>query len=178
MRFPIPLAKGLGKITANYRWFAIVYIIGMFFVLPGIFVGLTFIDSNDIVLYTFLGIMAFIGILVAALNFAHSKKSLKKRLPEKLQTWEFLPIGLRSLQPYDRMVTSLPCCRRCAAEPDIESCPPTSMTKDPKGISNPTFTTDEKVEPDIESCPPTPMTKDPMDVLEPTFTPNGNISDK
>ncbi|CAL4116130.1 unnamed protein product, partial [Meganyctiphanes norvegica] len=36
MRFPIPMAKGLGNITAQYRWFAIVYLIGMFFVMPGL----------------------------------------------------------------------------------------------------------------------------------------------
>ena len=35
MRFPIPLAKFLGTRTANYRWFAILYIIFMFFLLPG-----------------------------------------------------------------------------------------------------------------------------------------------
>ena len=35
MRFPIGLAKGLGEITAKYRWFAILYLIVMFFLLPG-----------------------------------------------------------------------------------------------------------------------------------------------
>lgn len=31
---PIALAKKLGETTANYRWFAIVYIVGSFFVIP------------------------------------------------------------------------------------------------------------------------------------------------
>ena len=146
MRFPIPLAKRLGKITSNYRWFAIVYIIGMFFVLPGIFVGLTFIDSRGIAMYTFLAIVAFLAILGGALNVVQSKESLKKRLPEELQTWEFLPKPMRSLEPYDRLLTSLPCCRTCAADQDVESAPPTPMTKDSKGIHNPTFTIfDERV---------------------------------
>lgn len=35
MRFPIPLAKKLGDTTAKYRWFAVLYLILMFFVLPG-----------------------------------------------------------------------------------------------------------------------------------------------
>ena len=34
LRFPIPMSKFLGETTANYRWFAIVYLIGMFFLLP------------------------------------------------------------------------------------------------------------------------------------------------
>ena len=146
MRFPIPLAKALGKITASYRWFAVVYIIGMFFVLPGVFVGLTFIDSQGIAMYTFLAIVAILAILGGALNVAQSKEALRKRLPEELQTWEFLPKPLRSLEPYDRILTSLPCCRSCAADPDVESASPTPMTKDTKGIHNPTFTTfDERV---------------------------------
>ena len=53
-RFPIPLCKKLGKITATYRWFAIVYVVGMFFVMPGFFVLLTMIDSKGITMYTFM----------------------------------------------------------------------------------------------------------------------------
>jgi sodium-dependent phosphate cotransporter len=34
MRFPIPMAKKLGAITAEYRWFAVVYIVAAFFVIP------------------------------------------------------------------------------------------------------------------------------------------------
>jgi len=34
MRFPIPMAKKLGEITAEYRWFAVVYIVSAFFLIP------------------------------------------------------------------------------------------------------------------------------------------------
>jgi sodium-dependent phosphate cotransporter len=34
MRFPIPMAQKLGKITAEYRWFAVVYIVSAFFLIP------------------------------------------------------------------------------------------------------------------------------------------------
>jgi sodium-dependent phosphate cotransporter len=34
MRFPVPMAKKLGKITAEYRWFAVVYIVAAFFLIP------------------------------------------------------------------------------------------------------------------------------------------------
>lgn len=33
-RVPINLAKGLGKISAEYRWFPIVYLLGLFFFIP------------------------------------------------------------------------------------------------------------------------------------------------
>lgn len=34
MRLPIPMAKKLGEITAKYRWFAVLYIVSAFFVIP------------------------------------------------------------------------------------------------------------------------------------------------
>ena len=144
-RFPIPMAKKLGKLTAKFRWFALVYIIGMFFVMPGIFVALTFIDSKGIAMYTFLGIAIFLAILVALLKFIQSKESLKQKLPEFLHTFEFLPKPLRSLEPYDKILTSLTCCKKCSADPEGE---PVVIDKKPgtTGALNSTFTMlDEKV---------------------------------
>merc|ERR1712062_377915 len=146
MRFPIPLCKKLGKITAKYRWFALVYIIFMFFLLPGIFVALTLVDSQGIAMYTFLILIIFITILVATLKFLQSKESLKKYLPEKLHTFEFLPKFLRSLEPYDQILTGWSCGQKCtAADPEAQP-----VVKDIKpsnvGALNTTFTMlDEKV---------------------------------
>ena len=42
----MPLCKKLGKLTAQHRWFAVAYIVFMFFVLPLIFVGASFIDQE------------------------------------------------------------------------------------------------------------------------------------
>ena len=94
------MCKALGRLTANYRWFALVYIIFMFFLLPGICVGLTRI--HDIAMYTFLVLVVLVIIAVALLNYLQSHERFSKRLPEKLQNWEFLPEPLRSLEPYDR----------------------------------------------------------------------------
>lgn len=41
MRFPVPLATKLGSITGRYRWFAVVYIVASFFVIPLIVFGLS-----------------------------------------------------------------------------------------------------------------------------------------
>ena len=38
---PINLAKKLGEITANYRWFAIVYIVASFFLIPLVIFGVS-----------------------------------------------------------------------------------------------------------------------------------------
>ena len=145
-RFPIPMSKKLGELTAEYRWFALVYIIFMFFLLPGIFVALTLVDSQGIAMYTFLGLIIFITILVATLKFLQSKESLKKYLPEKLHTFEFLPKFLRSLEPYDQILTGWSCGQKCtAADPEAQP-----VVKDIKpsnvGALNTTFTMlDEKV---------------------------------
>ena len=140
------MSKKLGELTAEYRWFALGYIIFMFFLLPGIFVALTLVDSQGIAMYTFLGLVIFIAILVATLKFFQSKESLKKYLPEKLHTFEFLPKFLRSLEPYDQILTSWPCGQKCSAanpepQPVVKYIKPGSV-----GVLNPTFTIqDEKV---------------------------------
>ncbi len=41
MRIPIPMARKLGEITAKYRWFAVVYIISAFLLIPLIVFGLS-----------------------------------------------------------------------------------------------------------------------------------------
>ena len=102
MRFPIPLCKKLGKITAKYRWFALVYIIGMFFVLPGVFVALTLVDSSGIVMYTFLAIFTAVLAVIGTINFMQSREKLQNCLPKFLRNWDFMPKPLRSLEPYDR----------------------------------------------------------------------------
>ena len=102
MRIPIPLCKKLGKITAKYRWFALVYIIGMFFVMPGVFVALTLIDSTGIVMNIFLGIFAVVLAVIGTINFMQSNATLQKFLPKILLNWDFMPKPLRSLEPYDR----------------------------------------------------------------------------
>ena len=40
-RLPIFMAKKLGEITAEYRWFSIAYLLSMFFLFPGIIFALS-----------------------------------------------------------------------------------------------------------------------------------------
>ena len=69
-----------------------------------------------------------------------------KYLPEKLHTFEFLPKFLRSLEPYDQILTGWSCGQKCtAADPEAQP-----VVKDIKpsnvGALNTTFTMlDEKV---------------------------------
>lgn len=102
LRIPIPMCKKLGQITANYRWFALFYIFFMFFLMPGIFIGLALVDGRGIAMYSFLAITGSLLAMILILNFMQRNEKLKRLLPDFLQNWAFLPEALRSLDPYDR----------------------------------------------------------------------------
>ncbi|CAF2989825.1 unnamed protein product [Rotaria sp. Silwood2] len=97
---PITLAKKLGETTANYRWFAIVYIVGSFFLIPLIIFGISLAGW-----YVFIGVfgpMVLIGIIVIIINFL--QVHLPNILPHRLQTWSWLPRPFRTLAWYDEHV--------------------------------------------------------------------------
>jgi len=50
-------------------------------------------------------------VFIAVVNVIQKRKP--SFLPKKLRTWEFLPIWLRSLEPYDKKIVSkLHCCSK------------------------------------------------------------------
>ncbi|TRZ22292.1 hypothetical protein HGM15179_004862 [Zosterops borbonicus] len=110
-RLPIRMAKALGERTAKYRWFAVLYLITCFLLLPSLIFGISMAGWRVLVGVgaPFLGLLFFVG-LVNALQ-AHSPG----RLPKWLQTWDFLPAWMHSLQPLDRLITqaTLCCTDRC-----------------------------------------------------------------
>eukprot|EP00057_Strongylocentrotus_purpuratus_P011461 XP_011665935.1 PREDICTED: sodium-dependent phosphate transport protein 2C isoform X2 [Strongylocentrotus purpuratus] len=100
---PIMLAKKLGNTTAKYRWFAIMYLILMFFFLPLSIFGLSLIS-----VWCLLGVgvpIILITIFVVVVNTLQAKRP--QALPEKLLDWEFLPLWMHSLSPLDRLISKL-----------------------------------------------------------------------
>ncbi|CAF1500886.1 unnamed protein product [Rotaria sordida] len=94
---PIALAKKLGDTTANYRWFAIVYIVASFFIIPLIIFAISLAG-----LYVFIGIFGpilLIIILVIIINFLQVRAP--NILPHQLQTWSWLPRPFHTLAWYD-----------------------------------------------------------------------------
>uniref|UniRef100_A0A8B9CBX2 Sodium-dependent phosphate transport protein 2A n=1 Tax=Anser brachyrhynchus TaxID=132585 RepID=A0A8B9CBX2_9AVES len=110
-RLPIRMAKALGERTAKYRWFAVLYLIVCFLLLPSLIFGISMAGWRVLVGVgaPFLGLLFFVG-LVNALQ-ARSPG----RLPKWLQTWDFLPAWMHSLQPLDNLITraALCCTDRC-----------------------------------------------------------------
>ncbi len=109
MRWPIFLARKLGDLTAEYRWFAGLYLILSFFLLPALVFALS--TAGLVPLYSVLGAAAVFFASVGLINFIQSFKPMW--LPGFLQTWEFLPLWMRSLKPLDDFFGMIPCCRKC-----------------------------------------------------------------
>lgn len=106
MRLPIRMAWMLGERTAKYRWFAVLYLVVFFLLLPSLVFGLSLAGWQVMVGVgaPFLGVMLFI-ILVNLLQ-ARSPS----HLPELLQSWDFLPHWMHSLKPLDRAITKATVC--------------------------------------------------------------------
>lgn len=115
---PIRGAKYLGNIVADYRWFAIAYLISVFFVFPTIVVALSVPGW-----YVLFGVaLPFVIILIAVIVINTMQNNCRDSLPKVLRTWDFLPLWLRSLEPYDRLFRKLcGCCKTCRVEPEDET---------------------------------------------------------
>lgn len=74
----------------------------MFFVIPGIFIGLALVDSKGIAMYSFLGVFGTLLAAIIVINLLQRNDKLMHLLPDLLQDWNFLPEPLISLDPYDR----------------------------------------------------------------------------
>lgn len=116
MRFPIDMAKFLGNQTAKYRWFAVIYLILCFFVLPLAVFGLSL--WSWIALLVVLGPIALLVIIIAVIKVL--QKKAPNFLPPILRNWHFLPEGLRSLKPYDGAMQKLIACCPCFKPKDTE----------------------------------------------------------
>ena len=112
-KLPLKLAQFLGETTATYRWFAFVYLITMFFLLP---VGIFVLSLPGWWLLALVGIpLIILAVTVAVINVIQTKRP--QWLPGKLQSWEFLPLWLRSLEPMDttmkKLIIKCNCCNCC-----------------------------------------------------------------
>lgn len=111
-RPPIKAAKFLGTQTAKYRWFAILYLILAFFLLPAAGFALSVISWIALA-----AVMIPIAVLFAAIFVIKlMQKKCPKCLPRKLRNWKWLPECLRSLAPFDRLLMRITgncyCCRK------------------------------------------------------------------
>ncbi|XP_007550819.1 PREDICTED: sodium-dependent phosphate transport protein 2B-like [Poecilia mexicana] len=119
MRVPIRLARGLGNRTAKYRWFAALYLILCFLVFPLTVFGLSVAGWQYLV---GVGVpFAALVIFVIVINVMQSR--CPRFLPKVLRSWDFLPLPLHSMAPWDKVVTTSMffcskyccCCCKCSS---------------------------------------------------------------
>ncbi|KAE9552278.1 hypothetical protein FO519_004524 [Halicephalobus sp. NKZ332] len=105
-RVPDELAMKLGNKTAKYRWFALVYIATVYFLVPAVILGLSFL--SPVPRYLFIGsIFNFVFIIIGT---SVLQEKFPKILPKFLKNWNFLPTWLHSLKPYDKYMTKFAFC--------------------------------------------------------------------
>lgn len=108
------MAKFLGDTTAKYRWFAIVYMVVMFIILPLIFMALSFAGAPYVI--TAASLICTLFLFVTLINLLRDK--YPSILPEFLKTWKWLPVWFRSLEPYDKLISKISC--SCCKEKGTE----------------------------------------------------------
>ncbi|XP_051020810.1 sodium-dependent phosphate transport protein 2B [Acomys russatus] len=110
-RLPIRLSKGLGNISAKYRWFAVFYLIFFFFLTPLTVFGLSLAGWPVLV---GVGVpIILVLLLVVCLRMLQSR--CPRALPLKLRDWNFLPLWMHSLKPWDNVISLATTCfqKRC-----------------------------------------------------------------
>ena len=131
MRWPISVARTLGNVTSQYRWFALVYLAGMFFIFPLTLFGLSM--AGPIPLYTVVSLVLFLimfCVVVTNLQVSHPAY-----LPTLLHNWNFLPLWMHSFEPWDRAIMAVVgcCCRKKGwLDDDLKE---VILTKTPKDSS-------------------------------------------
>ncbi|XP_004068374.1 sodium-dependent phosphate transport protein 2B [Oryzias latipes] len=150
MRLPIRLARGLGNRTAKYRWFAVLYLILCFLVVPLTVFGLS-VAGWKVLVGVGVPIVALI-VVVVVINVAQSRRP--HFLPRFLRNWDFLPQPLHSMKPWDAAVAKSTlfcgryccgcckcssCCRKDEEEGEVSG----RSSKSLEGHDNPALSTDE-----------------------------------
>ncbi|XP_051532970.1 sodium-dependent phosphate transport protein 2A [Myxocyprinus asiaticus] len=126
-RIPICMAQFLGAQTAKYRWFAVLYLILCFLLLPSIVFTLSIAGWQ--VLVGICGPCVVFLVCIVVVNIMQSQKP--HLLPWWLRTWDYLPLWMHSLKPMDAIITRVTLCCRNGRSND-QSC---TSPEDPPQLS-------------------------------------------
>ncbi|XP_061055541.1 sodium-dependent phosphate transport protein 2C isoform X1 [Eubalaena glacialis] len=125
LRLPIPLAKRFGDLTARYRWVAVAYLLLSFLLLPLAAFGLSLAGSTALAAVG----GPLVGLVLLTILVAILQRHRPAWLPRRLRSWAWLPLWLRSLEPWDRLVSHCCPCKACS--------PPQAAAKEAHCYENP-----------------------------------------
>jgi sodium-dependent phosphate cotransporter len=98
-----------------HRWFAVAYLIVMFFLLPGFILSLSM--AGPTVLFAVAGPIACLLTLVVIINVLQAH--IPNYLPALIRDWSFLPLWMRSLDPMDSVLRKMTCNFFCCSQYDM-----------------------------------------------------------
>ncbi|XP_041694389.1 sodium-dependent phosphate transport protein 2B-like [Coregonus clupeaformis] len=147
-RIPIRLARALGNRTAKYRWFAVIYLLLCFFLMPLTILGLSLASWQALV-----GVavpIVVLAIFIIIVNLMQVR--CPRYLPSGLRNWDFLPRPLHSMAPWDQVVmsgmafcgTRCCCCFKCCQKTEDEDKGGKERKKSQEMYDNPALTRDNE----------------------------------
>ena len=150
------MAKSLGNITASYRWFAAVYIMLCFFILPLLVFSLSLAGWQVLV---GVGVPLLVMLIViVVINMLQKRKP--GCLPAALRSWDFLPLWAHSLEPWDKVVSVITakcccCCKCCQITSDDQEHEVQDSVENDKRMhmsvyDNPAMSAEKEVEDEIK----------------------------
>ncbi|XP_043112369.1 sodium-dependent phosphate transport protein 2A isoform X1 [Puntigrus tetrazona] len=170
-RLPIRMASALGERTAKYRWFAVLYLLACFLLLPCLVFGISLAGWQAMV-----GVgapFAALTIFVLLVNLMQSHSPT--HLPKTLRSWDFLPQWMHSLKPLDKLITKTTalCCSPArlndpdvlVVTPDTTNIKPESKKQSEQWYDNPALSLPEEISSEprvfrlrgLERCNSTPL---------------------
>ncbi|CAL8265939.1 unnamed protein product [Merluccius merluccius] len=100
-RLPIRMAGALGRCTARYRWFAVLYILLCFLLIPSLVFALSMAGWRVMV-----GVSIPVAVAAVSVVTVNALQAwMPNYLPVMLRNWDFLPCWMTSLQPLDNIIT-------------------------------------------------------------------------
>eukprot|EP00093_Oithona_nana_P003078 03078.XXX_87144_86775_1 [CDS] Oithona nana genome sequencing. len=93
----------------------------MYLIFPLFFIALSMIDPKGILtaVVVSLGVLMFTSYMI--ISFMRSRSNLRRLLPSFLLNWDFVPLWMRSLAPYDEYFKRNVCCRTLEPENEQEN---------------------------------------------------------
>ncbi|KAG1934585.1 sodium-dependent phosphate transport protein 2A [Pimephales promelas] len=163
-RLPIRMASALGERTAKYRWFAVLYLLVCFLLMPCLVFGISLAGWQAMVAVgtPFSALIVFILLI----NLMQARNPT--RLPKTLRSWDFLPHWMHSLKPLDKLIsrsTALCCSPARMKDPEVVVVSPEFKNPAECGYDNPGLSLPEEISSEprvfrlrgLERCNSTPL---------------------